>query len=869
MLPPCLGYDSSNNVYRFNVAANGTTADVEKLTASSNIEWQKVLPAVNVPVSGQCYFDAHSHTFGIVTELTPSSDGAASALNGVFYRPTQNPANVSEVVILPASNPVALSYQNNANYFASVDVGSNTQCVFSFEPLNSTMAYTCFNQTEDVVSANSNTKWMTFALPTSTSSSGVRNVGKRQGVPLAAIASTTFHGAADGGAAVASSTESPSPTTLTALSSTSQVSQQQPTSNPLPAANCGSQCQLNGVLVATTSHVLLIGWPNSQTIYYGNVGDAVTDATNTNGVLRFNLLPSSIALPFSPGTATAISNDTIAYLSYGSNPKLQFYSTSKEGSISTAFSSLNLTLSGPNVSSANMLLVNRATTGSNSIFKRDESSSSWLLASTMGASGGLSVVATNPQSPSTESTLNSGDPIPAWAVSPVNSPVAPTSSLSSPSGSSTNIGAIVGGVIGGVAFVVICIALLIFYRRRARREKFSKGSTKTRGFQDEQYSDHIDERPGVHNDSPIGMMKITAPPRLSNGRYRQDTLESIISPVQNTFSPVVSQSHSKILLPDLTQLYVQDSNIHIPEYTGADLNALRKDLKGGAHVLDDKYVLTSEPATKISTYYTIRAANKLPDKMDQVSLHFFKEPALGLQLAQIGFATKLAGSTIINHVESYKLPGGNDYTALSVTEACSPTKSLYRLLHPAAGDLTLADTTDQYFQSLTIKSLLQALEVLQRHDLAHTSLSANAFFHMGGCVTEWKLGKLEECRVFGDYVGDCDVSETTPPEILNGIVSHITAESNLWSLGVVIYEIITGKPLFKSVDDATQFAKTGTPVHLHAIANSKSQMLLSCMLQIQPTQRSKVEDLLFIWDEGGAGQVDYADDDDLDSIEGY
>ncbi|KAI8576351.1 hypothetical protein K450DRAFT_302804 [Umbelopsis ramanniana AG] len=863
MLPPCLGYDSSNNVYRFNVAVNGTTADIEKLTASSNIEWQKVLPAVNVPVSGQCYFDAHSYTFGIVAELTPSSDGAASALNGVFYRPTQNPANVSEVVYLPASNPATLSYQNNTNYFTSVDAGSNTQCVFSFEPLKSTMAYTCFNQTEDVASTTSTHKWLTFTLPTSTSSSGLRNAAKRQAVPVAAAASTTtINGAANGGAAVAS-TETPSPTTLAASSSTSQMSQEQPTSNPLAAANCGSQCQLNGVLVATNSHVLLIGWPNSQTVYYGNVDDAVSDATNTAGGLKFNLSPSNISSPFSPGTATAISDDTFAYLSYGSNPKLSFYSTSKEGSISTASSSFNLTSSGSNVSSANMLLIKRSTSNSSSVFKRDEPSSSWLLASTMGASGSLSVVATNPQSPSTVSTLNSGDPIPAWVGSPVNSPP-----VASSTGSSTNIGAVVGGVIGGVAFVVICIALLIFYRRRARHEKFSKGSSKSRGIQNEQYSDYIDERPGVHNNSPISMMKIT-PPRLTNGRYRQDTLESIMSPVQNTFSPVVSQSHSNTILPDVTQNYLQNSNINIHEYTGADKNDLQIDLKGGTHVLGDKYALTSEPATKITTYYTIRTANKLPDKMDQVSLHFFKEPALGLQVAQIGFATELAGSTIINHSESYKLTGGNGYAALSVTDACSPTKSLYRLIHPAAGDLTLADTTDQYFQFLTIKSLLQALEVLQRHKLAHTSLSTNAFFHIGGCVTEWKLGKLEECRVFGDYVGDCDVSETTPPEILNGIVSHISAESNLWSLGVVIYEIITGKPLFKSVNDATQFAKAGAPVHLHAITNSKSQMLLSCMLQTQPTQRSKVEDLLFIWDEDGAGRVDYADDDDLDSIEGY
>jgi hypothetical protein len=75
MLSPCLGYDSSNNVYRFAVTASGITADIEKLTGTSNIEWQKVLTGVKVPASGQCYFDAHSYTFGIVADLRPSSDG--------------------------------------------------------------------------------------------------------------------------------------------------------------------------------------------------------------------------------------------------------------------------------------------------------------------------------------------------------------------------------------------------------------------------------------------------------------------------------------------------------------------------------------------------------------------------------------------------------------------------------------------------------------------------------------------------------------------------------------------------------------------------------------------------------------------------
>ncbi|KAH8554009.1 hypothetical protein BGW37DRAFT_483153 [Umbelopsis sp. PMI_123] len=861
MLPPCLGYDSSNNVYRFAVTENGTTADVQKLTGTTNIEWQTVLAVNNVPASGECYFDSHSFTFGIVANLTSLDGGNVSALEGVFYKPIANATSFTQVLV-PAYNGSVISYQNNNNFFASVDYDSSQQCLFSFEPQNNALLYTCYSGTTNPSSTGVNSKWL-MIMPSSYTSANTNSSSSHNGAIQAAgqaqsaVTAAASVGLGGGNGAVAiTSTDSASTTTAQLASSVAQVPQAQPTATQATPSNCVGKCQTNGVLVATQSHVLLLGWPNAQSLYHGSVGAALSDVTS-GYVDKFSLVPIGTSISFSPGTAVGISTDAFAYLTYGNSPKLQYYNISSNGSITPWQSPLSVTTDGSNLGTANMLLspLSIPSSSSSSLSKRD-ASSPWLITSSMDDSGKLYVVATNPENPSATYNLDNGDALPAYIQSAPSSP--------------TNVGAIVGGVIGGIAIIVIFIIGLIFYRRRARRSKFSKASAKERGIRIEDYRSYIDERPGHQNGALMTPITVKMEPQVPmNGAQRQDTLDTLTSPIQNTFSPVIPHSQSKIFLPDFTESYLHDMNIGIPEYTGSDGNDLRKDPKSGTHILGKKYALTSEPPTRITTYYTVRTANRMPDKIDQVSIHFFKEPAVNLQLAQVGFATKLAGNSIINHIESYKIPGDNGYTALSVTDICSPSKSLYRLLHPAPGDLTLADTTDQYFQSLTIKSLLQCLQVLQNQKLTHTNLSTHSFFHEGGMVTEWKLGKLEDCRVIDDYIGDCDVCETTPPEILNGIVSHINLECNIWSLGVVIYEIITGKPLFKTIDAARQFANSGVSVNLDGITNNKAKMLLSCLLQIQPKQRSKVEGLLFIWDEDGAGRVDYGDDDDLDSIEGY
>lgn len=74
MITPCLAYDSSRHLYRFNVGANATQAEVQKLTGTSVLQWQNVA-SIATPVAGNCYFDVNSFTFGIVTGMTNNDSG--------------------------------------------------------------------------------------------------------------------------------------------------------------------------------------------------------------------------------------------------------------------------------------------------------------------------------------------------------------------------------------------------------------------------------------------------------------------------------------------------------------------------------------------------------------------------------------------------------------------------------------------------------------------------------------------------------------------------------------------------------------------------------------------------------------------------
>ncbi|CAM0142139.1 hypothetical protein VKS41_004157 [Umbelopsis sp. WA50703] len=751
-------------------------------------------------------------------------------------------------------------YFDNSDYlFTSTDISSNRQCMFSLDKQNQTLFYTCFTLNADTTFTTDS--WLTISLRTSQSSSAPESLDQIAldiGEAQASISAVTSSFAGDTIVPQTSSGSSENP-----RPNISGTSQSQSCSNlQCSPANSTSS---TGTMIATKSHLLLLGWPQAANIFHANVSAADSDAMAMTALGNFDFLPISNNISFSSGTGTGIGDAAFVYLKYGDRPELLYFTIDSSGSISLDKS---VAINGSDWVTGDIVLMPDSFSISNvtnSKMKRTELLS--LIISGMDSHQNSFVLATDPSNPSLFLSLNDGDhphPSPTVAANPSSG----ISNQLIQASSNVNTGAIVGGTIGGLVAITICIGLFLFIRRRSRKAILQRHIIDLRNSNPRShFEDLIDERP-VHSRELENDAKQHEPPMSEISAFRAAILSQPLPTLILPSEYAMPESSSEALLTDYTHRLLPDIDIDISEYTGVDNTKLQKDLKPGDAVFEDSYILTAEPPAIISQYYTMRTATKRSERTEQVSLHFFKDSALHQQRALVTFSTLLQGKHIIKHMRSYKLPKGrsDDVSAITMTESCSNVKSLSRLLHPTQGDLSLVDSTEAYFQRLTIKSLLLALQHLHRFGISHLDLSTQSFFHEGGCVTEWKLGKLEKCRKTGDAVEVSDFAATTAPEILTGKEPKVTKAGDIWTLGLTIYEIYCGKFLFDSLRSARDYACSGEQIYLDDLADERIQQLLARMLALNPEYRGNTDELLHLW-EDGERQL-YDDDDDLSSIEG-
>ncbi|KAG2174166.1 hypothetical protein INT43_004186 [Umbelopsis isabellina] len=727
--------------------------------------------------------------------------------------------------------------------------------------MSQTLFYICLNVNTTSGTTFTTDSWLTTPLQTNQSLSNsaslaqiALDVGQAQAGNAITTSSFTSINSASKTSSRSSTSYSPRPQ-ISASSQSQSCTNQQCTANTTTA--------LTGTLIATKSYLLLLGWPQADNAFYANVSIADYNSYTTDASQELDFSPVSNNVSFSSGTGTGIEEDKFVYLKYGANPELLYFTIDPSGSINLDKS---VAVNGSNWVTGDVVFMPNTFTISNetaAMKKRTEPLS--LMISGMDSNQNTFVLATNSNNPTDFLSLNNGDNLRA-TPSATSSPILGT--LNKSAHASTNIGAIVGGVIGGLAAVAICIGLFFFLRRRSRRTKLQRHIDELRNSNNRShFDDLIDERP-VHNARRGDATKQDDLPMSESSALQAAILArplpTLVLPTLNSLPGPSSNS----FLADYSHNIQQDTNVDISDYTGADLKRLQKDLKAGETVLEDNYVLTAEPPVKVSQYYTVRTASSLSDKTKQVSLHLFKDTALDQQKALVTFSGLLDGKHTINHIQSYKLPGGGteEYSAITVTEACSHMKSLASLLHPAQGGHALVDSTDPYFQRLTINSLLQALQHLHQQGISHADLSTHSFFHEGGCVTEWKLGNLEKCRTTGHRVEESNFVSITAPEILTGEELNITKASDIWSLGLTIYEIISGNVFFSSLQTARVFAYTEEGVYLDGFADERAQRLLSRMLSLNPKHRDNIEELMRLWEEGDERHIHNDDEDDDFSI---
>jgi len=143
---------------------------------------------------------------------------------------------------------------------------------------------------------------------------------------------------------------------------------------------------------------------------------------------------------------------------------------------------------------------------------------------------------------------------------------------------------------------------------------------------------------------------------------------------------------------------------------------------------------------------------------------------------------------------------------------------------------------------------ISALKYLHAHRVIHRDLKLGNLFLSE--KMELKLGDFGLATKL-EYDGErkrtiCGTPNYIAPEVLEGKMGH-SYEVDIWSLGVVIYTLLVGKPPFETADVKTTYKRIkmntySFPDHIQIAPDAKS--LITRILHSEPAQRPSLDDIL-------------------------
>ncbi|KAI8063263.1 kinase-like domain-containing protein [Gongronella butleri] len=169
---------------------------------------------------------------------------------------------------------------------------------------------------------------------------------------------------------------------------------------------------------------------------------------------------------------------------------------------------------------------------------------------------------------------------------------------------------------------------------------------------------------------------------------------------------------------------------------------------------------------------------------------------------------------IVRHHRAAALPAplasGHQYYWIS-----SPAlgrNSLHYLLHH---DAATVDAREHTFLVLSVQSILRGVAKVHAADYCHLGLSPRSFFYeQASTITDWLLSGFYQAYVLGQNDGHplyLDVY-SAPELIVASVVSddhqdvmllchrfRAQFEMDAWSVGCILYQLLTGEPLFKDI----------------------------------------------------------------------
>ena len=147
-----------------------------------------------------------------------------------------------------------------------------------------------------------------------------------------------------------------------------------------------------------------------------------------------------------------------------------------------------------------------------------------------------------------------------------------------------------------------------------------------------------------------------------------------------------------------------------------------------------------------------------------------------------------------------------------------------------------------------IVQLIKALKYLHSHRVIHRDLKLGNLFLTD--KMELKVGDFGLATKL-DFEGErkrtvCGTPNYIAPEILDGKTGH-SYEVDIWSLGVIIYTLIIGKPPFEARDVKTTYKRIKMNAYTfpeNAIISEAAKNLISQILVLDPSKRPTLDQIL-------------------------
>ncbi|CAO3594145.1 unnamed protein product [Absidia cylindrospora] len=488
--------------------------------------------------------------------------------------------------------------------------------------------------------------------------------------------------------------------------------------------------------------------------------------------------------------------------------------------------------------------------------------------------------------------------------------------------------AVIGIIIGGSIALVICLLFFgIWLFRRNRRQKQRQASThedEARSYLHLEDSDDpspSDDRniDTEHGDESLGTnmadrQTSSTPLRQSSGRKNSDHnntnnnnrntsirrgLDTFIQRMASLRSPQSPTSIFSLFSnisstpPPVTDKFRKVKQVHFPvgacelmEPDFFDANGTL--IVNGHYQLMDDQVLTDEHA-RIPGYATrtIQHATK-DDDASLRTLHYYPADQQNAFLRTINITVRLQESNrIISHYDALSLQSPtprSHYQYYWISGLCMAQQSLDYLLHDQSDHPGIVDVRHFSFMSLTVHSILSCLRDVHALDCCHLGLSLRCFyFQHVSAITDWYIGRFDQAHVIGQPEGyGILLDEYSAPELVKTSTTTTTTTTtttrhyctnfsprpalDCWSLGCVIYEVATGKRLFKDVEQLSQLCSLPSVLETHLQhaydhvdrIHPSFRPCLENLLQVNPIERSSVKVVLDDWIK--ANQLD----EDLD-----